>query len=566
MATLLDPPKAPNPAKVEEFVEKQLNAARRRVRVLDFFLTGLVLGILSLVFFLAVQLVDRYVETPPGTGWAIVAAYLALAAGFLYLTLFRRSRRQINPYFAARQVEQTVPNSKNSLVTWVDFEEDTRLPGSIRSAIGQKAAKDLKGVDLNRAIENRTIIWLAIAAGVFFLANIIVGFLPPTRTELTLEEPRKGDITVFNNQDVPFQVRVHGRIPGPNDADAVRLRMWYNPDDPDTYEDRPMRVAEGERREFNLVVPAKQVRNGFRYKSLAGNTETREYTVTCKIIPEFTGFEVSYEYPAYLKRAPETSNDANLLAPYGTKATLIVTTNREVKHGHIEIEGNPRTIDGQLVEGRPDAIQFNLTLVKEGAYRVWFTTQEGDKNQDPARFRLQVIDPKPIVRTFDLDYEYPKYTRFKPMTVTDVREPQVEALRGTKVVVTAKTTRGVKDAKLEIPGQAPIVGEPVVDQPMWTRFKLPPLDKDGEAKITFTSVTEESPSAPRSIPIRALVDQAPQVQLLDPRAQEDKPQPDLIELPANGTLDLKGLATDDHGVDRLTLRMKVLGAEDRDLV
>src|SRR5262249_11709536 len=103
-------------------------------------------------------------------------------------------------------------------------------------------------------------------------------------------------------------------------------------------------------------------------------------------------------------------------------------------------------------------------------------------------------------------------------------------------------------------------------QPMWTRFKLPPLDKDGEAKITFTSVTEESPSAPRSIPIRALVDQAPQVQLLDPRAQEDKPQPDLIELPANGTLDLKGLTTDDHGVDRLTLRMKVLGAEDRDLV
>src|SRR5262245_52251845 len=164
MATLLDAPK-PTP-KVEEYVEKQLTAARRRVRLLDAFLVGLAVAVASLFFSLALLLVDRYVPTPRGLGWAAVVGYVGLAAAFVYFKLFHPARRQINPYFAARQVEQVVPDAKNSLVTFVDFDEDPKLPPSIRTAISQKAARDLKKVDLNRAIENRRIVWLAIAAGV----------------------------------------------------------------------------------------------------------------------------------------------------------------------------------------------------------------------------------------------------------------------------------------------------------------------------------------------------------------------------------------------------------------
>jgi hypothetical protein len=439
----------------------------------------------------------------------------------------------------------------------VDFEEDTKLPGSIRNAISQKAARDLKKVDLNRAIENRKIIWLAIAAGIFLLASVVVAFLPPTRTELSLEQPKTGDITVFNNQEVTFEVRVRGRVPSPNDADAVRLRMWYNPDDPDGYEDRPLQPIEGDRRRFTLTVPPRQVRNGFHYRILGGNTKTAEYTVTCKIIPEFTGFDVSYEFPAYLKRAAEQTNDANLLAPYGTVATLTVGTNREVKHGHIEIEGQALTIDGRPVEGRPDAVRFTIPMEKEGFYRIWYTTPEGDKNQDPARLRLAVIDPKPAVRTFDIAYDYPAYLRFKAMTAADVREPEIEAPRGTNVVLTAKTTRGVKEARLELEGHPAVVGEPVTDEPMWVRFKLPTIDKNGTARVTFTPTTGEPATAPRSIPVRVLVDQPPSVRI-------EPPKEDNVQIAANGTLDLKGEATDDHGVDRLTLRMKIAGS-DRDL-
>ena len=59
MATLLDAQKAPNSAKIEEFVNRQIQAARRRVRLLDFFSAGLVVVITSLLFLLLVQFIDR---------------------------------------------------------------------------------------------------------------------------------------------------------------------------------------------------------------------------------------------------------------------------------------------------------------------------------------------------------------------------------------------------------------------------------------------------------------------------------------------------------------------------
>lgn len=555
MATLLDAAKPQKSAKMEEFVQRQLSLARSRVRLLDYFSASLVLAVFSLVFLLTVQLLDRAYETPPNTAYFVWGGYAVLAIGYLYWALFRPSVREINPYYAAKMLENNVENAKNSLVTWVDFEDDQQIAASIKTALSQKAAKDLKGLDLNQAITNKLLLWVGLVTGVLLLANAVVAFLPPTRTRLVLEEPANGNVTVFNNQEVTFQVRVNGKIPEANTADSVRLRLWYNPEDPETYEERPLNLVEGTKRQFSLTIPPRQVRMGFQYQILAGNASTATYTVTCKIIPEFTGFEVNYEYPTYLKRPSEQSNDPNLLAPYGTTATLIAHTNRDVKSGYIEIDGEARTFDGQLIDGQTDAIQFKIPFEKESQYRVWFTTTEGDKNSDPKRFKLGVIDSKPVFRTFDIQYDYPAYLRWKPATSRDLREPEIEAIRGTVVTLTAKTNRGVKQAQLELAGQPPIIGSAVPDEPMWVRFKLPAIMQDGMAKISFTPSTPENTTLPRNIPIRMLIDQAPTVQL-------DEPKTDELTLPLNGTLELKGAASDDHGVDSMTLQMRLLGVQD----
>lgn len=555
MATLLDAQKATNSAKVEEFVNKQIESARKRVRALDFFVAGLSVAVATLVFLFIVQMIDRAYETPPKIGYLVWGLYAVMAVGYLYWAVFRPSRREINPYYAARELELNVESAKNSLVNWVDLGDDQAVPQSVRTALGQRAAKDLKGLDLNEAIENKSLKWVGIAAGVLLIANVVLAFLPPTRTSLVLEEPVDGNTTIFNNQDVRFTVVVKGRIPSPNSPDGVRLRLWYNPEDPETYEERPLNVSETDKRTYSLTIPPRQVRMGFQYRILAGNASTPEYTVKCKIIPEFTGFDVAYEYPSYLKRAPEQNNDPNLIAPYGSTATVIAHTNRDVKWGYLEIEGQSGSIEGQRIEGQPDSLKFVIPFEKESQYRIWFTTTEGDKNSDPKRFRLAVVDQKPLFRSFEVNYRYPDYLRWKPVTVSDVKEPEIEAIRGTKVTLTAKTNRGVKNGQILIDGQPPIFGVTVPDEPTWIRFQLPPIDKDTAAKVSFGVASAENPALPKAISIRALVDQAPTVKLDEPKADE-------ISLPANGTLELKGFATDDHGVDGMTLRMALVGAQD----
>ena len=139
MAAVLESPKPVG--KQEEFVEKQINQARTRIRQLDYFATGGVLLIASLLFVLAYLVVDRYIETPGWTTWAVVGFYLLSAAGYLYLSLFRPSQRTINPYYAAKQVEDTLTDAKNSVVNWVDLKDDERIPGSVRSALGNEPPK-----------------------------------------------------------------------------------------------------------------------------------------------------------------------------------------------------------------------------------------------------------------------------------------------------------------------------------------------------------------------------------------------------------------------------------------
>src|SRR6476659_4626942 len=106
-------------SKQEEFVEKQIEQARSRIRTLDYFSAGLTLLIGSFAFLLAILLIDRYVEVPAGSGWAAGVLYALCAAGYLYWAVLRPSRRHINPYYAARKVEQTIPDAKNSVISYV---------------------------------------------------------------------------------------------------------------------------------------------------------------------------------------------------------------------------------------------------------------------------------------------------------------------------------------------------------------------------------------------------------------------------------------------------------------
>src|SRR5947209_9458292 len=120
MAVDLGPQVKPAP-KYETFVEQQLARARARIRALDAAAIGLVLLLGTLAYCLVVTLLDQILELPAGVRLAVFLIYVIAALVYLGLAGFRLLSRRINPYYAARQIEQTLPDAKNSVVNWLDL-------------------------------------------------------------------------------------------------------------------------------------------------------------------------------------------------------------------------------------------------------------------------------------------------------------------------------------------------------------------------------------------------------------------------------------------------------------
>ena len=135
MATAPAPIKATSAGKSESFVAGQLTRAERRIRLLDLTTAGL--GFLAGTFAFAVltALCDRYWQLSGPIRQLGLLLYLAGSALYLGLTVVRPLLSKINPYFAARQVEQTLPGAKNSVINWLDLHEQ-KLPAAVRSALG----------------------------------------------------------------------------------------------------------------------------------------------------------------------------------------------------------------------------------------------------------------------------------------------------------------------------------------------------------------------------------------------------------------------------------------------
>jgi hypothetical protein len=60
---------------------------------------------------------------------------------------------RINPYYAARTIEASIPDCRNSVINWLDLRHQT-MPAAIRGAVINRAARDIEEVDVNEAVNS----------------------------------------------------------------------------------------------------------------------------------------------------------------------------------------------------------------------------------------------------------------------------------------------------------------------------------------------------------------------------------------------------------------------------
>ena len=398
-------------------VDEQIAEATSRIRFHDLALGGLLLVAMLLAYATGMILLDQYAVLPEWVRQVALLGFLATAAGVGYATIVRPLRRQVNPLYAAAQVEKTIEDAKNSVLGYVETKAKQNVDASVRAAMSVRAATSVSQADVNHAVDHRSLVYTGGVAIVFLLTLIILFFVfRPTqfgsligrtfapfsadpiasRTQLTLVEPASGDATIPVGQSITIQVQVGGRVPNPEKPDRVRLLLRHNPA-PAEFEELPMEKGETSR-DWQVRVPDYLVRNGFWYKVAGGDSATPEFKVSVRTLPLFTDYEVGYEYPAYVRREPEKTRDSHLLGYVGTRVTIVGKTNRMVKDGRLVFEPPGRDpVIGKPVPDRPDCLQFGFTLINGGSYRLSFTSTEGERATDTAPFGITIIEDAPPV-------------------------------------------------------------------------------------------------------------------------------------------------------------------------
>jgi hypothetical protein len=241
MATVQEP-RAGN--RFESFVEAELGRARRRIQSQDIGTAALGLIAGTLAYALGMVLLDRWLDLSDTVRQIGLFGYLAAAVAFAAVVFTRSLRREVNPYFAARRVERAVPGAKNSVVSWLDLHA-AALPASIKAAVSQKAAADIKKADVDEVVRDGRLPWIGGIAGTLFVVALILFFvLRPnqflsllgraftpfgsgaiaSQTSLNLLQPAGGDLTVPVNAAIDFKVDVLGRVPEPSACVSATTR------------------------------------------------------------------------------------------------------------------------------------------------------------------------------------------------------------------------------------------------------------------------------------------------------------------------------------------------------
>ncbi|HVS35647.1 MAG TPA: hypothetical protein VMS17_08695, partial [Gemmataceae bacterium] len=443
MATDLGRQRSAATADYESRVEGQLARAEQRIRSLDLTAALLTFFAGTLAYAVVAALLDHWLGLPPVVRQAGLIVYLLAAGAYLTAYVFMPLSRRINPYFAARKLEQTLPDAKNSVVNWLDLREQD-LPPAIRGAVGQRAARAVAGADPDKAVSGRRA-WTAgavaaVCTAAFLVALFTVGFgsffgglsrifSPFSATpaggaanglQITIVKPVDGDAVVPGDQAMDILVRVEGRAPDPKAADALMLLLHYEQSAP--YQQRPLEPADAGR--WGVSLPSGDIHDGFWYKVTGGGVETPEYRV--RLTPRVVDFKAAYTFRPYTARAPEKRTDRRIEAWRGTQVDVTVHTNRTVQRGWLQFEGanGVTQLGGETPADDPQGFTVHLTLDESSQYRIGFTSADGENFIEPQTYPLIAVPDNPPVVTLT------KPAEEKPGWVAALHEDDLLQLEG----------------------------------------------------------------------------------------------------------------------------------------
>ena len=287
-----------------------------------------------------------------------VARYLFWIAG-ISLSIFWLARRilplfiyRIHPLYAAKVVEQALPELKNRLISWWELKHEPQsAPRGVVAAVGRQAVAELRTHDVSALMDTRPMI-IAISIALSFTVSITLYSLiaprsawttaerilfpwreiaPPARVKIGQVQP--GSAVIPQSLPCPIIVNVTGLRSDENvfvrftsaDQQILDQRLQLTP-----------QVA-GSSYEGALTTDGRGIQQDVQYWIEAGDAVAGPYSLKVNPLPQLAIEKIKLTYPAYTQLPPTEQNaDGAIEAVEGTEVELVANLTGEAQKSFVE--------------------------------------------------------------------------------------------------------------------------------------------------------------------------------------------------------------------------------------
>jgi hypothetical protein len=403
-------------------IADRLRQTRRYVKLIDLS-TGVVtllVGILG--YLLAVSLIDHWViDLSAGMRLVSLLILLVGVAAFFVWRLLPPILYSVNPVYAAQTIEQAAPSLKNSLINLVLLAgQRNGVSGVIYEGLRREAAGQLAHVPPETMVDRAPLIkagyWLVALLALAALYKVLSPKDPvqsaarvaapwmnierPARVRILDVQP--GDADVYRGQAIEVTARIEGL-----DADEAATLIYSTRDE--QFIDQPivMKPESPQRFRGTLSMGPRGIQQSLVYRIVAGDAETGEFLLRVKNAPHVDVKRIVYQFPRYTQLADRVvEGQADLSALEGTRVRIEAEANQPMNTAYLELFGGssaaespdaqPAQAIAMRTEGNRATGQLTLLLQPDRktpqlvAYQIRFTTADGQRNEQPARYRIEV--------------------------------------------------------------------------------------------------------------------------------------------------------------------------------
>ncbi|MEZ6126919.1 MAG: hypothetical protein R3C49_27695 [Planctomycetaceae bacterium] len=413
-------------ADCDEFIDHQLQTARRRIKWTDLLTAALLAGVLLVGYVLVFTVLDHWIVDggfSAFTRMTLLITVLSVCMGILFRYVILPWSKTIHPLYAARMLDGSGSGLQGTLVSLVDLQTSSvTVSDTVRKTIERRAAVKLAKVNLDEAIDRSALMKLGLALLALLLLTCLYAVFSPkaisllrpltlttaevaTRTRILKVDP--GNTIIAAGEQLPIRVDLSGDLP-------ERVLVLYTTEDK-TYVDEALTMQATEQDGRLQVVlmgePERGLRQNFSYRIEAGDATSEEFHVTVNQPPSANITELQYHFPQYMQLPDLITQNGNLAAWEGAEVQLTAEANTDLKSAVLKFsdtatfdtpaEEVPLQVDGRRVTGRM-TLELRSDRSSPKFCRIEVRDTEGRTDPKPTVYAVNIRpDKPPVVKLLD---------------------------------------------------------------------------------------------------------------------------------------------------------------------